>query len=114
MGAGLRYDCADETAHHGPFLWSRCAALPAIGRCPVAKVSMAAPGCRPMARWLFPIGLVLILLGAAFAYWEAPAPQPGTATGSTRTPAREASPNPGGDAGAPTAPVPQTSGGSGQ
>lgn len=67
-----------------------------------------------MVRWLFPIGLALILIGVAAAHWEASAPAPGTAPGSTRTPAREASPNPGGDAAAPTAPVPQTGGGSGQ
>ncbi|MCJ2051017.1 hypothetical protein [Methylobacterium sp. J-070] len=67
-----------------------------------------------MARWLFPIALALILAGVAFVHWENAGPDLGTAPGSTRTPATQASPSPGGDAAAPTAPVPQTSGGSGQ
>jgi hypothetical protein len=65
-------------------------------------------------RWLFPIGLVFILFGVAFAHWENTSQAPGTEPGSKRTLAREAKPSPGGDAGATSAPVPQTSGGGGQ
>ena len=36
--AGLSCDCADETAHQGPCLWSRRAALRAIGLGPVAEI----------------------------------------------------------------------------
>lgn len=67
-----------------------------------------------MVRWLFPLGLILILFGVALAQWEASAPETGTAPDSTRTPAREASLNPGGVAAASTAPDAQTSGGTGQ
>ena len=67
-----------------------------------------------MARWLFPLGLILILLGVTLAHREASVAELGTAAGSTRAPAWEVSPNPGGDDAAPTTPVPQTISGTGQ
>lgn len=60
-----------------------------------------------MSRWLFPLGLVLILFGVVLSYWENRSHPSAETTGSTRSQAMEAGPNPAGDAAASIAPVPQ-------
>ena len=59
------------------------------------------------------LGLVLILLGVTLSHWENRSHASVGMTVSTRSPARETSSNPGGDAAAPIAPVPQTNDGCG-